>query len=167
MAQNELVPGYRIRAGWVMERELLMSFMHKTYGELFPGQDFSHLNQAIELHFAQTTPLWWVEKVEDPQISDFLSSTPRSQPIGCLWMGKAVDQVNGQQHTHIFLLYILPEHRRQGLGLALMEQAELYAKQQGEQQISLQVFCQNTPAIALYNKLGFQPLSTWMVKKLS
>ncbi|MDJ1183860.1 GNAT family N-acetyltransferase [Roseofilum casamattae] len=167
MVQNQLIPGYRIRVGWAIERDRLVKFMHQTYAELFPGQDFSHLNQAIDLHFSQTTPLWWVEKAEDPEISDFLSSTPRAEPVGCLWMGRAVDQINGAQHSHIFLLYIIPEHRRQGLGSALMERAETYAKQAGEQQMSLQVFCDNQPAIALYDKLGFQSLSTWMVKRLS
>ncbi len=150
-----------------MERDRLIRFMHQTYAELFPEQDFSHLNEVIELHFSQATPLWWVEKTADPPISDLLSATAGAQPVGCLWMGRAIDQVNGQQHTHIFLLYVLPEHRRQGLGAALMAQAETYARQRGEKQISLQVFCQNTAAMGLYDKLGFQPVSTWMVKQLS
>jgi ribosomal protein S18 acetylase RimI-like enzyme len=81
-------------------------------------------------------------------------------------VGNAVDQVRGDRHTHIFLLYVMPEHRRRGIGTALMSYVETWAIARGDRQIGLQVFQSNQSAINLYNQLGYQPQSLWMVKSL-
>jgi RimJ/RimL family protein N-acetyltransferase len=47
-------------------------------------------------------------------------------------------------------------HRRRGIGLALMEAAEDWARTVGVRKLELHVFPHNTPAIALYEKLGYQ-----------
>lgn len=160
-----LISGFCLRSGLRLERSLLVRFMQRSYEELFPNQDFNHLEAAIAQHFSELTPLWWVEVDSTPQQSDYLTDTPPTQPIGCLWIGNAIDQVNGERHAHIFLIYVLPEYRRRGIGSALMQYAEIWAKQRGDRQISLQVFCHNQPAIALYQSFAYQPLSTWMVKR--
>lgn len=81
-------------------------------------------------------------------------------------MGNAIDQITGLRHAHLFLLYVVPEHRRQGVGKALMQYAETWSKARGDKQIGLQVFSSNTPALNLYNQLGFETQSLWMVKPL-
>ena len=86
--------------------------------------------------------------------------------IGSLWMGTATDQVSGLRHAHIFLLYVQPEHRRKGLGRALMHQAEAWAAARGDRQISLQVFNHNAAALNLYQGLGYRPQSLALVKSL-
>ncbi|MBE8970564.1 GNAT family N-acetyltransferase, partial [Nostocales cyanobacterium LEGE 12452] len=88
-------------------------------------------------------------------------------PIACLWVGNAIDQVHGNRHAHIFILYVVPEHRRRGIGTALMRYVENWAIQRGDRQIGLQVFQSNKPALNLYNQLGYQTQSIWMVKFLS
>lgn len=163
----ELVSGFELRTGWRSEQGLLIRFMQQTYSELFPGQDFSHIATAVDQHFSPETPLWWVEMVEsksDQLNPDILLTAPKL-PIGCLWMGNAVDQVNSQRHSHIFLVYVQPSYRRRGIGKALLNFAETWAKQRGDEQISLQVFCQNLPALNLYKSCGYDTLSTWMVKR--
>ncbi len=165
----EFVPGFELRPGWRSEQGLLIKFMQQTYSELFPGQDFSHIATAVEQHFSPETPLWWVEAVDSKANPDHLNSdilvTTSKLPIGCLWMGYAVDQVNSERHSHIFLVYIQPDYRRRGLGKALLNYAETWAKQRGDKQVSLQVFCQNLPALKLYESCGYDTLSTWMVKR--
>ncbi|MEC4811739.1 MAG: GNAT family N-acetyltransferase, partial [Scytonema sp. PMC 1069.18] len=88
-------------------------------------------------------------------------------PVACLWVGNAIDQVGGSRHAHIFLLFVVPEHRRRGIGKALMGHVENWAKARGDCQIGLQVFESNKAALNLYNQLGYQTLSLWMVKRLS
>lgn len=166
MKSLPLIPGYQLRAGLQLEEAQLVKFVQITYEELFPVRDFSHLSRAVEQHFSQETPLWWVEVARE-EYSDYLEAIAPQQPIGCLWMGMAVDQMNGERHTHIFLVYVMPEYRRRGIGSALMRHAEAWARKRGDRQISLQVFCANQPAIDLYGKLGYKSLSTWMVKPLS
>jgi len=128
--------------------------MQLTYQHIFPNQDFSHLAQTVEQYLSRDTPLWWVDL------------EPTTFPIACLWMGNAIDQVHGDRHAHIFLLYVMPEYRRQGIGTALIEYAEDWAIQRGDRQIGLQVFQSNTPALSLYHQLGYQSQSLWMVKSL-
>jgi ribosomal protein S18 acetylase RimI-like enzyme len=74
--------------------------------------------------------------------------------------------VQGDRNAHIFLLYVIPEHRRRGIGTALMRYGENWAIARGDRQIGLQVFQSNQSAINLYNQLGYQTKSFWMVKSL-
>ena len=168
---NLLIPGYQWRAGSSLERALLLKFLQRTYKEVYPKQDFSHLAMTVEQYFCNETPLWWVE-VADPEgdrISerpDFLPSFSRRSPVGCLWLGNVVDQVKGDRHSHIFMVYVKPNHRRQGIGSALLEKAENWARERGDRQISLQVFLDNENAINLYKKFGYEPYSLLMQKPL-
>ncbi len=56
---------------------------------------------------------------------------------------------------HIVSIAVLEEHRRKGLGLALMEEAVKGFIQRGCKEIFLEVRVSNIPAIHLYKKLGF------------
>lgn len=151
-----LLPGYQLRNGSGIDRALLVKFMRLTYQELFPNQNFSHLAETVEQYFSKDTPLWWVERSLDP-----------NQLVACLWLGNAIDQVTGDRHAHIFLLYVLPEHRRRGIAKALMNHAENWARARGDRQMGLQVFQINQPALNLYQQLGYQNQSIWMLKPLS
>jgi ribosomal protein S18 acetylase RimI-like enzyme len=164
-----------IRRGSTLDRALLLKFMQRTYQDLFPNEDFSHLEQTVKQYFSSDTPLWWVEEEgeqgsrgagEQGNNKKFLSSAPHPS-IACLWVGNAIDQVQGNRHAHIFILYVVPEHRRRGIGTALMRYVENWAIQRGDHQIGLQVFQSNKPALNLYNQLGYQTQSLWMVKFLS
>ncbi len=175
----ELIPGYWLRSGSGLDRAKLLKFLHRTYGELYPDRELGHLAQTVDQYFSNQTPIWWVEcqknGSEGEEILPALPSqylNPKSQVenpksvVGCLWLGNAIDQTTGSRHAHIFLLYIAPEHRRKGLGAALIIQAENWARLRGDRQIGLQVFLSNQPAMNLYQKLGYQSHSVWMVKFL-
>ncbi|MEH2180008.1 GNAT family N-acetyltransferase [Nostoc sp.] len=187
---EQLLPGYIIRCGSLLERSLLLKFMQRTYQDLFPNEDFSHLEQTVKQYFSSNTPLWWVEEEGEQGSKGEINSKFKIQndarglanaaltkfkiedsiplpPIACLWVGNAIDQVHGYRHAHIFILYVVPEHRRRGIGTALMRYVENWAIQRGDRQIGLQVFQSNKPALNLYNQLGYQTQSIWMVKFLS
>ncbi|NET02076.1 MAG: GNAT family N-acetyltransferase [Sphaerospermopsis sp. SIO1G2] len=171
---NFPVKGYSLRRGSSLDKALLVKFIQKTYQELFPDQDFSHLAQTVEQYFSSDTPVWWVYQEGGEQGAGSMgeitqspfTSHPSLVPIACLWAGNAIDQVTGSRHAHIFLLYVVPSHRRQGIGKALMQHLEKWAKQRGDRQIGLQVFTINTPALNLYQQLGYQTQSLWMIKSL-
>lgn len=167
---NQLLPGYCLRAGSGLERALLVKFMQRTYQELFENHDFSHLARTVEQYFSRETPLWWVEFLGERQEEEYslspLASGLSSPIVACLWMGNALDQVRGDRNAHIFLLYVVPEHRRRGIGKALMQYVEDWARTRGDLQIGLQVFQSNKNALNLYNKLGYQTQALWMVKSL-
>lgn len=176
---TQLIPGYRLRSGSGLDRAKLVKFLHRTYRELYPDRELGHLAQTVEQYFSNQTPLWWVEcqknSSEEAESLPVLPSgylNPKSQVqnlksvVGCLWLGNAIDQATGARHAHIFLLYVAPEHRRLGLGAALVIHAENWARERGDRQIGLQVFLSNQPAMNLYQKLGYQSHSVWMIKSL-
>jgi len=52
---------------------------------------------------------------------------------------------------------LLSEFRGQGLGSKLLDAALKHSKKFGLEKVALQVYTTNLPAIALYNKFGFEP----------
>jgi ribosomal protein S18 acetylase RimI-like enzyme len=148
---------YQLMTGSAIDRSRLLKFLQITYQELYPQQlDYSHLQSTIDRYFSPETPVWFVT----------ISEADRPVKVACLWLGTAIDQVTGNRHPNIFLIYVDPLHRRQGIGRALMQHSEVWAKTQGYNQISLQVFTNNQPAIELYQQLGYQSRSISMVREI-
>jgi ribosomal protein S18 acetylase RimI-like enzyme len=146
---------YQLITGSAIDITTLLKFLQITYQELYPQQqNYQHLQSTLDRYFSAETPLW------------FVTTPDRSSKIACLWLGIAIDQVTGIRHPNIFLIYVAPNHRRQGIGRALMGHAEAWAKERGYTQISLQVFTTNQPAIDLYQQLGYQPRSISMMREL-
>ncbi|MDX2241249.1 MAG: GNAT family N-acetyltransferase [Leptolyngbyaceae cyanobacterium bins.302] len=162
--------GYTLRQGSLLDRALLLKFMHRTYFELSSQGGLAHLAQTVDQYFSRETPLWWVEWQSNdrpsPTFTGLPSSTSPLKPVACLWIGTAIDQLHGDRQAHIFLLYVDPQHRRQGIGTTLMHHAESWAQERGDRQIGLQVFQSNQAALALYQQLGYETQSLWMVKPL-
>lgn len=166
---DRLPPNYVLSVGSYRDRSRLVRFMQRSYRELYPDGDFSHLAHTVEDYFSSQTPLWWVDYSGNPSESEsgMPSATDRrADRVACLWLGNSVDQVSGERHAHVFLLYVMPEHRRRRIGSALMHHAEAWARERGDRQIGLQVFTQNQLALELYRRRGYQPLSIWMLKDL-
>jgi RimJ/RimL family protein N-acetyltransferase len=59
-------------------------------------------------------------------------------------------------HSAHIVMGILEEYRGKGLGKALMQTAEEWAKDVGLKRLELSVITDNEPAIALYTKQGFE-----------
>ncbi|MGL5032404.1 MAG: GNAT family N-acetyltransferase, partial [Microcystaceae cyanobacterium] len=77
------------------------------------------------------------------------------------------DQITGERYAHIFMLYVQPDHRRQGLALALLNNAQQWSKARGDRQLGLQVFPHNQAALKLYEKSGFQIHALMMMKNFN
>jgi ribosomal protein S18 acetylase RimI-like enzyme len=60
-----------------------------------------------------------------------------------------------------------PKFRRQGVARFLLARLERIAKRKGLQALELAVWMNNSSAIGLYEKLGFQPLEMRMAKPLA
>ena len=159
LTQYQLITGNAILTGRDSANDIdtLLKFLQITYQELYPQQqDYRHLQSTVDRYFSSETPLWFV----------ITSERDLSTKIACLWIGIAIDQITGIRHPNIFLIYVDPAYRRQGIGRALMGHAEAWAKDRGYTQIGLQVFTTNQPAIELYQQLGYQSRSISMMREL-
>ncbi|MEM6737891.1 MAG: GNAT family N-acetyltransferase, partial [Bacteroidota bacterium] len=86
--------------------------------------------------------------------------------LGCLWLGPSVNQLTGALQAYLYLVYVVPSYRRQGLGRKLMNHAKSWATEQGYDQLSLQVFNDNIAALKLYDGLGYRPSATLLTLDL-
>lgn len=148
------LPGYRLRVGSSLDRATVVKFMEGTYAELDPHQPTGHIAETVDRYLSRDTPLWWVN----------VDST--AAPVGAIWLGQATDQRSGVLHPYVLMLYVAPDHRRQGIATALLTVAEAWAQQQGHGQITLQVFSDNQAAQALYQSLGYLPEAILLKKTL-
>ncbi|HEU16076.1 MAG TPA: ribosomal-protein-alanine N-acetyltransferase [Nitrososphaeria archaeon] len=57
---------------------------------------------------------------------------------------------------HVISIAVAPEHRRKGVGMALMVEGMNALRSRGCSEVYLEVRVGNTPAISLYRKLGFR-----------
>jgi ribosomal-protein-alanine N-acetyltransferase len=68
--------------------------------------------------------------------------------MGCFW--------SILSEAHVTLLAVHPDYQGQGLGRALLHGLLSIARQRGLEQATLEVRVSNHPALALYDKFGFQ-----------
>jgi ribosomal protein S18 acetylase RimI-like enzyme len=85
-------------------------------------------------------------------------------PVGTLWYGQMIRE--GRQIVYVFDLRIYPEFRRRGYAAAALAEVEKFAAQRRLEAVGLHVFSHNAPALALYSKLGFEPVNGLMFKRL-
>jgi ribosomal protein S18 acetylase RimI-like enzyme len=65
-------------------------------------------------------------------------------------------RVKSGHKASVFGMYVLPEHRRQGVGRALLETILSRANELGVRQVSLSVVNANKAAVHLYESCGFE-----------
>ncbi|MEJ3651528.1 GNAT family N-acetyltransferase [Actinomycetes bacterium KLBMP 9759] len=83
--------------------------------------------------------------------------------VGSLWLAMPVP---GRRQPWVYDIWVDPVHRRKGYGRAIMLAAEREVAAQGHKELGLNVFGDNTEAIALYAGLGYHVTAMQMVKPL-
>jgi GNAT superfamily N-acetyltransferase len=170
-----LPSSYRVRLGSPLDRAILLQFARRAYREIEPDRSGETLPKTIDRYLSPATPVWWIETrgeadgdgASHPDSAEKLPHLRSSHhAIACLWLGTATTPTDGELRAYVLLIYVAPEHRRRGLASYLLDQAEAWARQRGDQQIGLQVMTQNTAAIALYRKRGYATISQWMSKPI-
>ncbi|MFF5706860.1 GNAT family N-acetyltransferase [Streptomyces sp. NPDC012794] len=81
-------------------------------------------------------------------------------PVGHVWVAPA------GEGSYVFDVAVAEEHRGHGYGRGLMLLAERTAIAAGHRLLALHVFTGNTPALRLYESLGFRPTDLHYAKEL-
>ncbi|MFC1532978.1 GNAT family N-acetyltransferase [Thermodesulfobacteriota bacterium] len=73
-----------------------------------------------------------------------------SRPIGCVALERANSDI-----CYLERLAVLPKHRRQGFGKAIVNHVFAKAKNMGAQMINIGIIADHTELKTWYNKIGF------------
>lgn len=108
-------------------------------------------------------------------LRDGFGPTPRFQVLLADWEGASVGMAfyffaystwRGRAVLYLEDLFVQPEHRGKGIGLALMRALAARAVAEGCPRFVWQVLDWNASAIAFYEKLGARVLREWLTVRL-
>jgi len=71
-----------------------------------------------------------------------------------------------RKHGFLAELYVMPQARGKGLGRALIEGCEAWARSRGHKLLTVGVLARNSSAIRAYEGSGYAPYSTMMRRYL-
>ena len=77
------------------------------------------------------------------------------RPAGCAYLVTLVDYFTERPHAHLSVLAVTAEAEGQGVGSALLEQSETWARECGSDRLTLSALVTNSRARALYERRGF------------
>jgi ribosomal protein S18 acetylase RimI-like enzyme len=94
----------------------------------------------------------------------FLAARRGNRVLGGVWA--AVQGPDRAGEAWIYFIWVDPSARRQGLARRLVERTAAEVRDRGAEHLALNVFGDNTGAIALYEALGFRVTAQQMTLRL-
>ena len=74
---------------------------------------------------------------------------------GCAYLVTHVDYFNERTHAHLSVLAVTAEAEGQGIGSALLDRSEAWARERGSDRLTLSALVTNSRARSLYERRGF------------
>jgi GNAT superfamily N-acetyltransferase len=88
------------------------------------------------------------------------------QVVGLVHVRSMEDYYRRRPHGHVADLVVAQTAEGMGIGKRLLEQAEMWARGQSFDWLSIAVFEENVRALALYEKVGYRKDITRLIKQL-
>jgi ribosomal protein S18 acetylase RimI-like enzyme len=104
-------------------------------------------------------------RAQSPQSAVLVAEGVEGTPLGFISLRVSEDVV-GVARGHVADLAVIADARRMGVGTALMEAGEAWAREHGLPALSLDVWSTNERALAFYRRLGYSAESSCLVKRL-
>jgi GNAT superfamily N-acetyltransferase len=102
-----------------------------------------------------------------PRAHAFLAAYPGRPPVGLALWYYSFSTFTGRADIFLEDLFVEPEHRGKGLGLALLRRLAQRAVAEDCRRIEWRVLNWNAPSIAFYQNLGAVQMQDWHVRQLS
>jgi ribosomal protein S18 acetylase RimI-like enzyme len=163
-AHNRYMPQICTRAITSAEFEALRNRMIREYAAAHVAAGNWTVEEA-EKRAAEQTDQLLPQGVDTPGVLMLVAETPEGKAIGHLWLALERQPGNGGG-AWIYDIEILPEHRGQGYGRALLGAAEDAAARHDVDSIGLNVFGTNRVARNLYQSAGYTVATMQMRKVL-
>jgi GNAT superfamily N-acetyltransferase len=93
--------------------------------------------------------------------------TVDGEPAGVIAVHPDADYFTGHPRSYVDILVVSPEAEGQGIGRALLQHVEGWARARGFLEVVLDVFAGNEGATAFYKRCGYRPDHVRMAKPLS
>jgi GNAT superfamily N-acetyltransferase len=113
---------------------------HRTKPELIEGD-----RRALDAWFDNPP------KADEAMLIAELDGTP----AGCAFVVTLVDYFNERPHAHLSVLAVAKAAEGKGVGSALLEACEQWARKRGSDRLTLSALVTNSRARALYERRGF------------
>jgi ribosomal protein S18 acetylase RimI-like enzyme len=101
----------------------------------------------------------------DTALTLMFTATVDDVPVGWIWLALP-GSPDRPTAAWVYDIEIDEPYRGKGYGRALMEAAERELISRGVEKLALNVFAYNTPAVKLYESMGFEVMSQQMAKPL-
>lgn len=124
----------------------------------------THSKQEIVAFQDRFTASAWENDTGDS--ATFVAVGRDGKRLGYVNVRGSADEIANERCGYIALLAVVAEAEGEGVGQALVEEAENWTKQQGFRRLSLDVFASNHRGLRFYEKAGFRPETIRVVKRL-
>jgi len=118
------------------------------------------MDRAVAVDIAATL------EAPDDTAAVFVVEDAAGRPLGFVHVRTFSDYFTAEPHGHVSDIVVGEDAEGRGAGRALMAAAEGWSRKKGHRLLTLNVFDQNHRARALYDRLGYRPDTTKMVKVL-
>lgn len=104
-------------------------------------------------------------RTQGPQSIVLVAEAPDGTRLGFISLREGKD-MTGAARGHVADLAVAADARRLGVGTALMEGGEAWARDRGLPELGLDVWSTNERALAFYRRLGYRAESLSLVKRV-
>jgi GNAT superfamily N-acetyltransferase len=102
-----------------------------------------------------------------PSAEVLIAETAEAHPVGFALFFPNFSTFLGRPGIHLEDLFVRPEHRGGGYGIALLRAIGALARERGCGRIEWNVLDWNEPSIRFYESLGARPMSAWLLYRLT
>jgi GNAT superfamily N-acetyltransferase len=152
----------RIRPAESKDRDFIISLAPRM-AEFGPP----HWRDPAQMASADQRVLDNVLSTRPPKTAIFIAEDSETgTALGFIHLNTNSDYYTLEEHGHISDIVVAATEERRGVGHALMEAGEEWARRQGYRLLTLNVFVENRTARRLYEKLGYGEETIKYVKEM-